>query len=107
MLAQRCEQWERDEHLQSLEDVPRAVLPAGPAREALRRMAADGHDVEAYRPIGADWARGNVWVGPLDRGIGRRVPIADWVRDWVRLLAEIGTQLADADAGDVEGASDA
>jgi hypothetical protein len=44
----------------SIANVPRDVLPDGPARAMLNRMAALGHDVYCYQPAGGTlW---NVWL---------------------------------------------
>lgn len=65
--------YEARENVATIKQAPRAVLPDGPARAHLMRLAAAGCDVYVYQGAGLNgsgvW---NVWL------IDRRVPLADY-----------------------------
>ena len=67
---------ETEANVQSIEAIPRRLLPEGhPAREALLEWARRGEDVEAYTPFQTcpeDQKRWNVWV------VNKRWDVEQW-----------------------------
>ena len=89
---QTCSDEEIEEHLDSIDHVPPAILPADClARSALRVLAAAGRDCYAYCSGGETTGRWCVWLGGLAdvrADHDGRVEMALWIANWRDLLAE-------------------
>jgi hypothetical protein len=88
---QSCSDEEIEEHLDSVDRVPPAILPDGLARSALRVLAAAGRDCYAYCSGGETTGRWCVWLGGLADARpdhDGRVEMALWIANWRDLLAE-------------------
>ncbi len=83
---------EIERNVESIEAVPLAVLPAGPARDALLAIARRGRDCYAYASGGAELGTWCVWLEDLANARkperNGRVQIAEWVTSWQALIAE-------------------
>lgn len=66
------------ENLSSLAAIPTKELPEGPARDALVALAVSGHEVYAYRPLGADYH--NIWIRPAYPYLDGRMTCAEYLR---------------------------
>src|SRR5260221_13949801 len=89
---QSCSDAEIEEHLESIRQVPTAILPDDSlARSALHLLAAAGRDCYVYCSGGETTGRWCVWLGGLAdvrSDHNGRVPLAEWVTGWCALLAE-------------------
>src|SRR5712691_3751385 len=88
-----CSDEEIEEHLDSIDRVPAAILlDDSLSRSALRLLAAAGRDCYAYRSGGETTGRWCVWFGDLaavraDKD--GRVPLAELATSWRALLDEM------------------
>jgi hypothetical protein len=97
-----CSAEEIEEHLQSIDRVPPAILPADSvARSALVMLAAAGRDVYAYASGGETYGTWVAWLGDLADvrpDHDGRVTLAEWVTSWRTLLdSMLPAVFADAD----------
>lgn len=91
---------EAAENTESVRRVPRSVLPVGPARDALVRLATSGRDCSCYASGGEILGIWCVWLGDLAearRYTGRdgRVPLSEWATRWRELVTEMGSASRD------------
>ena len=76
------------DNVASVNRVPRSILPDGPARDALVRLAQQG-DVYCYCSGGETYGTWVAWFGDLADARADhdgRVPLTEWVTSWRALL---------------------
>ncbi len=81
-------------NLESIEHVPRRILPEGAARDALLALTQRGEDVYVYASGGEELGTWCVWIEALARvrrpECNGRVALTEWVTSWHELVAEAG-----------------
>jgi len=85
-----CSAEEIEEHLESIDRVPLAILPANSLpRSVLVILTAAGRDAYCYASGGEAFGTWVAWLGDLAdvrAGHDGRVTLAEWVTGWRELL---------------------